>query len=93
MKDWISSIELALLGMIVLRLLSGTFELTAAFLMLKFNSIERALAINAILAVVGPIVLITTMAIGLIGIADKMPFSRLIIVGLGVFLILFGLKK
>jgi hypothetical protein len=93
MKDWIASIEIALIGMVVLRLMSGTFELTAAFLMLKFNSIERALTINAMLAVVGPIVLIISMTIGLIGIADKMPFSRLLIVGLGVFLILFGLRK
>ncbi|MDQ0257914.1 hypothetical protein J2S74_005377 [Evansella vedderi] len=93
MKEWIGSIELALISMVALRLLSGSFELTAAFLMLKFNSIERALAINALLAVVGPLVLILTMTIGLIGIADKMPFSRLLIVGLGVFLILFGLKK
>ncbi|ADU30316.1 YqhV family protein [Evansella cellulosilytica] len=93
MKDWIATIEIALIAMVVLRLISGTFELTAALLMLKFNSIEKALAINAVLAIVGPITLILTMTIGLIGIADKISFSRLLIVALGVLLILVGLKR
>ncbi|MBU9721224.1 MULTISPECIES: YqhV family protein [Bacillaceae] len=93
MKDWLPSIELALLSMIILRLLSGSFELTAAILMYKFNSIEKALAINAILAVVGPIVLVLTMTIGLVGIADQMKFSNLLIVGIGVALILYGLNR
>ncbi|MFA9557010.1 YqhV family protein [Evansella sp. AB-rgal1] len=93
MKDWISSFEVTLLSMVALRLMSGTFEITAALLMMKFNNIERALQINAILAIVGPITLILTMTIGLVGIADKLPVTKLLIVGLGVFLILFGLKK
>ncbi|MBU9710182.1 YqhV family protein [Evansella tamaricis] len=93
MKEWLSTIEMTLIGMIILRLLSGSFEITAALLMLKFNSIEKALAINAILAIVGPLVLILTMTIGLVGIADKMPFSKLLMVGLGVLLILIGLRR
>ncbi|WP_078596716.1 YqhV family protein [Evansella clarkii] len=92
MKDWLSAFQAALLGMVLLRLLSGTFEITAALLMLKFNSIEKALAINAILAIVGPLTLILTMTLGLLGIASSMPAGKLIVIGLGVGLILLGLK-
>ncbi|MDG5789340.1 YqhV family protein [Evansella sp. AB-P1] len=93
MKNWIASLEYAIIGMVVLRLLSGLFEMTAAFIMLKFNNVEKALQVNALLALVGPIILIVTMTIGLVGVSDKLPFSKLIIVGLGVFLIIFGLKR
>ena len=92
MKTWFATLEVALIGMVLLRLLSGTFEITAAFLMLKFNSIEKALAINAVLAIVGPIILILTMTLGLIGIAGSLPFSKLFVIGIGVFLILAGIR-
>ncbi|MGJ9383664.1 hypothetical protein CR203_19280 [Salipaludibacillus neizhouensis] len=92
MKTWLATIEVALIGMVLLRLLSGTFEITAALLMLKFNSIEKALAINAVLAIVGPLTLILTMSLGLIGVAGGLPFSKLFVIGIGVFLILAGLK-
>lgn len=93
MKEWLGAFETTLLSMVALRLMSGTFEITAALLMLKFNNIERALQINAVLAIVGPLTLILTMTIGLVGIADKISLSKLLIVGIGVFLILFGLKR
>ncbi|MFV8827954.1 YqhV family protein [Alkalihalobacterium sp. APHAB7] len=93
MKGFLTGIETALLGMVLLRVISGLIELSAAGLMLKFNSIEKAVAINAILAIVGPLVLITTMTIGLIGLADKLSASKLILIGLGVTLILIGIKR
>ncbi|MDE5412258.1 MAG: YqhV family protein [Bacillaceae bacterium] len=93
MKGFFTGIETALLGMVLLRVISGLIELSAAGLMLKFNSIEKAVAINAILAIVGPLVLITTMTIGLIGLADKLSASKLILIGLGVTLILIGIKR
>ncbi|WP_170885506.1 YqhV family protein [Bacillus alkalicellulosilyticus] len=93
MKSILSGLEAAVMGMVAIRLISGMIELTAAALMFKFNSIEKAVAINALLAVVGPIVLISTMTVGLIGMADKLSFGKLLLIGAGVALILIGLKK
>lgn len=93
MKNWLAAIETAVLGMVILRIISGLIEITAATLMLKFNAVDKAVMINATLAIVGPIILITTMSIGLIGMADKLSFSKLFLIGLGVLLILIGVKK
>lgn len=93
MKRWISLIEASVLSMAGLRILSGFIEITAAILMLVFNDARKALAINAALAIIGPIILITTMTIGLISIADELSFSKLLFIGLGVGLILFGIYK
>ncbi len=93
MKRWLSLIETSVLSMAGLRFLSASIELTAAILMLVFNDVKKAIAINAMLAVVGPVVLITTMAIGLLSIADDLSFSKLFFVGLGVAFILFGIYK
>lgn len=93
MKDWIANIETAVLGMVILRMISGVIEITGATLMLKFNTVDKALMVNAALAVFGPIILITTMSIGLIGVADKISFSKLLIIGCGVLLILIGLRR
>ena len=40
-------------AMAMLRCVSASIELTAAFLMLKFGRVETALKINAVLALVG----------------------------------------
>jgi len=93
MKKWLSTIETSVLSMAGLRILSASIELTAAILMLVFNDVKKAIAINAMLAVVGPVILITTMTIGLLSIADDLSPSKLLFVGLGVGLILFGIYK
>ncbi|MBD8070411.1 YqhV family protein [Bacillus sp. PS06] len=93
MRKWLSLIETSVLSMAGLRFLSASIELTAAILMLVFNDVKKAIAINAMLAVVGPVVLITTMAIGLLSMADDLSFSKLFFVALGVGLILFGIYK
>ncbi|WP_078545811.1 YqhV family protein [Litchfieldia alkalitelluris] len=93
MRRWLSLIETSVLSMAGLRILSASIELTAAILMLVFNDVKKAIAINALLAVVGPVILITTMAIGLLSIADDLSFSKLFFVALGVGFILFGIYK
>ncbi|OIJ20296.1 hypothetical protein BKP45_09530 [Anaerobacillus alkalidiazotrophicus] len=93
MKNWMAAIETAVLGMVILRIISGLIEITAASIMLKFNTVDKALMVNAALAIVGPIILISTMSIGLIGLADKLSYSKLLLVGLGVLLILIGLRR
>lgn len=79
-------------SMALLRFISGIVEFTAALLMLKFDSVERALQLNSILAIVGPMVLVLVTALGLVGIAEKISFLNFIIIGLGVILILLGIK-
>jgi hypothetical protein len=87
------NIEKAPLFMIVLRLFGGSLEVTAALLMLKFNDLEKAFYINTLLALVGPCILILTTGIGLVGLADKIPLTKMICLFSGILLILFSLRS
>ncbi|BBW95638.1 YqhV family protein [Geobacillus sp. FSL W8-0032] len=93
MKQWLRSIDPSVLSMAGIRMVSALIELSAALLMLVFNDVKKALAVNAALAVVGPTMMIVTMAIGLLSLADELSFSRLGFVALGVALILFAIYK
>ncbi|MEW9669604.1 YqhV family protein [Ammoniphilus sp. 3BR4] len=86
-------LEKAIIGMALLRLLSGSIEILAALLMVKFNEVEKALVINSSLALMGPLILIATTTIGLIGITDKISFGKIIWILLGVTCILIGVKS
>jgi hypothetical protein len=86
-------IEKALIFIIALRLISGSIEITAAALMFKFNDLEKAFYINTLLALVGPVILIVTTGIALLGLADKISMTRIICLFCGIFLILFSLKS
>jgi hypothetical protein len=88
-----TSFEKIVLVMAALRIFSGSVELVAAFLMLKFNSIEKALIVNSSLAFVGPTVLILTTAVGLSGIAEDISFFKIFLIFLGIALILYGVKS
>lgn len=81
------------LSMAVLRILSGSLEVTAAIFMLRMNSVERALLINSSLALVGPLILISTTAIGLSGLADKLSPGKFVWVLAGVTCIFIGVLK
>jgi uncharacterized membrane protein len=85
--------EKVILAMAGLRIFSGLLEMTAGLLILKFNSVEKALMVNAFLAIVGPIIFITSMSLGIIHLAEKLSYSKLLFIGLGVGFILLGLKK
>lgn len=86
-------LEKAIIGMALLRLFSGSIEILAALLMVKVNQVDKALIINSSLALVGPLILIATTTIGLVGIADKISFSKIIWILLGVAFILIGIKS
>ncbi|OLS35580.1 YqhV family protein [Bacillus sp. MRMR6] len=86
-------IEKAVLGMVILRLISGCIEISAALLMLKFNSIDKALVINSSLALIGPIILILTTTIGLWGIVEKISFAKLFFITMGIGFIFIGIKS
>lgn len=81
------------LGMASLRLMSGTIEIIAALVMLRMNQIDKALMVNSGLALVGPLVLLTTTTIGLVGMADKLSFGKMMWVLIGVSCIFIGVMK
>ncbi|KGA97911.1 hypothetical protein AJ85_03565 [Alkalihalobacillus alcalophilus ATCC 27647 = CGMCC 1.3604] len=93
MKSWFVSIELALIIMVGFRVLSGLIEISAAMLMLKLNSIEKAIGVNAVLAIIGPTIFILSVVVGLVGMSDKLSFSKFLFIGAGVMLILIGIRK
>ncbi|UUZ94305.1 YqhV family protein [Paenibacillus sp. P25] len=88
-----SMLNKIVLSMAAIRILSGSIEILAAMIMLRFNQIEKALLVNSGLALVGPFVLLTTTTIGLIGLADKLSFSKMIWVLAGVSCIFIGILK
>ncbi|MED4581557.1 YqhV family protein [Brevibacillus choshinensis] len=85
--------EKAIVGMAALRILSGSIEILAALLILKVNEVEKALVINSGLAIVGPIVLITTTTIGLLGMSDRISFAKIAWILVGISCILIGVRK
>ncbi|WP_027340592.1 YqhV family protein [Halonatronum saccharophilum] len=80
------------LGMSMLRVISGSIELLAAFLMFKYNSKEIAFQINSILALVGPTIMILVTTLGLIGLAGKFSLLQMVVIMTGVALIFIGMK-
>lgn len=80
-------------GMAALRMISGCIEITAAVLMLRFMQVDKALLINSGLALVGPLILLTTTTIGLIGMADKLSFHKMLWIFIGVGCVFFGILK
>lgn len=80
-------------GMALLRLIAGTIEISGALLMLKFQRVETAIQINAILGLIGPSIFILVSAVGIIGLAGRLPFSKLALIVAGVLLILMAARK
>lgn len=80
-------------GMAMLRFLSCLIEFTAAVLFLKFDSIEKALKINALLAIIGPTIMTVVMALGLAGISGRVSLNKFAIILTGVILIFYGVGK
>jgi hypothetical protein len=78
--------------MALLRFISGIIEFSAALLMLKFNSVEKALQLNSVLAIIGPTVLVLVTILGVVGIAEKISLLNFVIIGSGVILILLGIR-
>ncbi|MFC0214195.1 YqhV family protein [Paenibacillus chartarius] len=81
------------MSMASLRLMSGTIEIIAALIMLRLNQVDKALLVNSGLALVGPLVLLTTTTIGLVGIAEKLSYGKMVWVLLGVVCLFIGILK
>jgi putative exporter of polyketide antibiotics len=85
--------EKAIIGMATLRIMSGTIEILAALLILKLNQVEKALVVNSGLALVGPIVLLTTTTIGLLGMAERISLWKITWIFTGVMFIFIGVRQ
>jgi len=80
-------------GMALLRVLSGSIELTAALVIYRLQSVEKALLVNSSLALVGPLVFIVVTALGLAGMADRLTFGKLAWIAAGVACLFIGILK
>jgi len=80
-------------GMAMIRCISGIIEFSAALLMLKLDRVDQAMRVNALLAFVGPLILITVTAIGLAGLAGKVSPVKMVIISMGVILIFIGVSR
>lgn len=78
--------------MALMRLASAAVELTAAYLMARYNRVDAALRINGLLGLVGPTILVAVSAVGLVGLADRLAPSRMLLVLAGVLLIVAGTR-
>ncbi|KPV55156.1 membrane protein [Paenibacillus sp. A3] len=88
-----SVINKIVLSMALIRIFSGSIEIMAGLLMLRYNQIEKALLVNSALALVGPFVLLTTTTIGLVGMAEKLSAGKMLWVLIGVSCIFIGILK
>ncbi len=79
--------------MALTRLFSALAEITGAALIARSRSLEQAVAVNAVLGTIGPLVLTFTTVVGLWGLAERLPWPRLAAVLTGLGLILWGIKK
>ena len=77
-------------SMMLLRLGSALMELTGASLMAYFNRIDAAVRINALMGLIGPLILISATTVGVVGMAGELSWSRILFVFVGVGLILYG---
>ncbi len=84
--------ERIVLGMALLRILAGCIELAAAALMLRFNEVEAAFRINALLGLIGPLIFLTVSSLGLVGLAASMSAGSILLVLLGVALIFLAVR-
>ncbi|MDP2856577.1 MAG: DUF2619 domain-containing protein [Bacillota bacterium] len=82
----------ALTSMAFIRLLSGAIEVSAALIMLRLANLRSAVRINAVLGLIGPIILLSASFAGIAGMAGRVQTPKLLMIVLGVALILFGTR-
>jgi hypothetical protein len=93
MREVAYTMDKAAFSMAMLRMMSGSIELTAAIVMLRLNDVQKALAVNSMLALVGPLILIATTTVGLVGMADKLSPSKFVWILAGVGCLLIGILR
>ncbi len=76
----------------IARIIFGVLSLGFGVLMIKLNQVEKALTLNGILGIVGPFIFIFVSGVGIAGLADKLPVTKIIALVAGMALILWGTK-
>ncbi len=79
-------------AMASVRFVSSLLELTGAILMLRLGTAERALQVNSLLALTGPVILVTVTMLGIAGLSDSISWWRIVVILVGVGCILLGAK-
>lgn len=77
-------------GMAAVRVLGAIIEIIAAALMVRYNRVDVALKINAILGLAGPLVLIAVTVLGVVGLSGRVAPYKLTLIFIGVYLMLLG---
>jgi len=79
--------------MALTRSFSALAETAGAILIARSPTLEQAVAVNAVLGTIGPLVLTFTTVIGLWGLAERLSLPRLLAVLAGLGLILWGIRR
>jgi hypothetical protein len=79
--------------MACLRIITALFDIAGASLMIYFNSVKKALAINGILATVGPVMLSVAFIIGISSLTEDFNPTKLGFVFFGIAVILYGVFR
>jgi hypothetical protein len=78
--------------MALIRLVVGLANVLAAYLMFRSASVKTSTAINGVLGAVLPLVFMLIMAIGVSGLALKVPPSKVAAILAGTALIIWGTR-
>lgn len=85
--------QLTLNSMAIIRIISGLLEIIVAIIFLKCGRVENALRMNAFLGLIGPLVFLLVGVLGVVAIAVKLSWPKIIITCLGIILVLIGTKN
>ncbi len=80
-------------SMSMLRIFSGLLEIATAILIFRFQRVETALQLNALLGLAGPIVFLIVSALGIVAVAVKITPCKIVLIVLGVVFTLLGTKN
>jgi hypothetical protein len=80
-------------NMALIRIISGLLEIIVAVIFLKLGKVESALRMNTFLGLVGPLVFLAVSAIGIVAVAVKLSWLKIILICLGIVLVLAGTKS
>jgi hypothetical protein len=84
--------EKFVVGIRIMRVLSATIEVTAAFLLLRMSDIPSMVRLNSLLGLVGPLIFITVSALGLAGTFGTVHWSKFLMILGGVALVVVGTR-
>jgi hypothetical protein len=85
--------QITLNSMATIRVISGLLEIMVAIIFLKSGRVENALRLNAFLGLIGPLVFLLVSVLGVVAIAVKLSWPKMILVCLGIILVMVGTKS